>query len=90
MAKARLVHLIFLTLLISGCAGKKFSVSQACSISPSQAMIKLGLNIDSTIEDYQAALITRKAEIKLRDRDIARIKDCVNELTRTNGFNFWR
>jgi hypothetical protein len=89
MAKKRLVLMIFMTLSISGCTVNKYSVSQACSISPSQLMIKLNLSKDSTIKDYQSALITRKAEVKLRDRDIDRIKTCVDELTRTRGVWQW-
>ena len=81
MVKKKSALLIF-TILLTSCTTQRYSVVQACSIEASQAIIKLDLNPESTIEDYQRALITRKAELNLKDRDIARIRACVDELSR--------
>ena len=78
----RLALTIFTILLISGCNPQRYSVVQACSIQASQAIQRLNLSERSTIEDYQRALITRKAELHLKDKDIKRIHACVKQLTR--------
>ena len=82
MVMTRLVQTILILILLTSCNPQRYSVVQACSIEASQAIIRLNLNPESTIEDYQRALITRKAELNLKDRDIQRIRACVEELSR--------
>lgn len=71
-----------LTLLtVSSCAysPKRLDVDlvSACGVRPSQEIIELSLDKNSTVEDYQRALITRIAELKLAHKDIERIAKCI-------------
>ena len=81
MILKKLAVMIFLISLTS-CSWKTYSVQQACRIAPSQNIVLLTLNKESSKEDYQSALVIRKREILLLHKDINRINNCVTELTK--------
>ncbi len=73
--------MIFLISLISGCQ-TRINITKACGIGDQYDDIDLGLSAESEIEDYQAALVIRKHEIKKLNRDAVQDAICVNEIQR--------
>ena len=82
MDMTKLMTMILISILLTSCATSRYSVKQACGSYANRGVVKLGLNLESTIADYRRALITRKAELNLRDKDIQRILACVDKSTK--------
>lgn len=81
MILKKLVLTIFLILSISACQ-TRINIVRACGIGDQYEDIHLGLSRQSTINDYQSALVIRKNEIKKLNRDSAQEAVCVNEIQR--------
>ena len=81
MILKKLALAIFTILLTSGCQ-TRINIVKACGIGEQYDDINLNLSADSHIEDYQAALVVRKHEIKKLNRDAVQDAVCVNEIQR--------
>lgn len=81
MILKKLALTIFLILSISACQ-TRINIDKACGIGRQYDDINLGLGPDSNIEDYQGALVIRKHEIKMLNRESLHKAACVNEIQR--------
>ena len=81
MILRKLALTIFLILSISGCS-TTLDIARACGVGGQYDPEHLGLGSESTIMDYQAALVTRKNALKMLNRERKKEAECVRNLQR--------